>query len=222
MASEHEPLLFDLPRTPPVPAAPGGRPPFTSDSRSGQLQIGELPLDVRRGRGSKVVPIDAERRSVTPAGRESTPSDRADRAATAGATRSPSPHTEPDGGIGRRLGAALISGALQLGGVGVTLYLAWRLLPGETLVWPAAALFALLWSLTFVILPLAFFRRTAGMALCGLTAKSLDRAPLSFGQATRRWVGGLLTIALLGLPGLLALWGRSLSDRLSGSRSVLA
>jgi uncharacterized RDD family membrane protein YckC len=216
MASEHEPLLFDLPRGTPPPAAPGARPPFASGS--GQLQIGDLPLDVRRGPGPKVVPIDPDRRANA-AARESAATSRV---ASSALSAQPQSAGATDGGLVRRFGAAVISGALQIGGVGLTLSLAWRLFPVEAPVWPAAAVFALLWSLAFVILPLAFFRRTVGMALCGLSATSLDRGPLSFGQATRRWFGGLLTVALLGLPGLLALWGRSFSDRVSGSRSVLA
>ena len=59
--------------------------------------------------------------------------------------------------------------------------------------------------------------RRPGMAWCGLIARSEETEPLSFGQTAMRWLGHWLTWLLLGLPGLLALSGRSLADRLSGS-----
>ena len=121
-----------------------------------------------------------------------------------------------DSSLGRRLAAATISGSLQAIGLGVTAALAWRMLPpGSEMAWLPFGFFAL------TAIPLAFFRRTAGMAVVGLRASSLDRSPLSFGQAFRRWLGGLLTVLLAGLPGLLATRGRSLADRLSGSRTLL-
>ena len=53
----------------------------------------------------------------------------------------------------------------------------------------------------------------------GLVARTGTSEPLSFGQTAQRWVATWLTWALAGLPGLLALSGRSLADRLSGSRT---
>lgn len=87
--------------------------------------------------------------------------------------------------------------------------------------WPAAALFLLSFSFLYSVLPLAFWGRTPGMALCGLRATSTDRRPLSFRQAALKWLGSVLTVAFLGLPLLLALGGRSLSDLLSGSTTRL-
>ena len=58
------------------------------------------------------------------------------------------------------------------------------------------------------------------MVWAGIVARGEDAEPLAFGQTARRWIGGLLTMALGGLPGLLALSGRSLADRLSGSRTL--
>jgi hypothetical protein len=46
------------------------------------------------------------------------------------------------------------------------------------------------------------------------------KKPLAFDQTARRWIGGILTLLLLGLPLLLAFGGRSLSDLLSGSESA--
>lgn len=82
---------------------------------------------------------------------------------------------------------------------------------------PAVALFLAAFSLFYVVVPLAFWGSTPGMAWAGLVCRGQDGQSLSFGQTFRHWLGSLLTLALAGLPLLLA-WGgrRSLSDRLSG------
>jgi uncharacterized RDD family membrane protein YckC len=82
---------------------------------------------------------------------------------------------------------------------------------------PAMLVFLLSFSFLYCVVSLAFWGQTPGMAWCGLVARSEETEPLSFGQTAMRWVGHWLTWALLGLPGLLALSGRSLADRLSGS-----
>jgi len=82
---------------------------------------------------------------------------------------------------------------------------------------PALLVFLLSFSFLYCVVSLAFWGQTPGMAWCGLIARSEETEPLSFGQTARRWLGHWLTWALLGLPGLLALSGRSLADRLSGS-----
>lgn len=78
-------------------------------------------------------------------------------------------------------------------------------------------LFLLAWSFVYFVVPLAFWGATPGMSWAGLVAKTSATEPLSFGQAAMRWVGTWITWATLGLAGLLALTGRSLADRLSGS-----
>jgi uncharacterized RDD family membrane protein YckC len=83
--------------------------------------------------------------------------------------------------------------------------------------WPAGALFLLTFSFLYAVLPLAFWGRTPGMALVGLRTSSPDGRPLTFRQAVLKWLGSVLTVALIGLPLLLALGGRSLSDLISGS-----
>lgn len=83
--------------------------------------------------------------------------------------------------------------------------------------WPAGALFLLTFSFLYTVLPLAFWGRTPGMALIGLRAAGGDGGPLSFRQAVLTWLGLVLTVILAGLPALLALRGRTLSDLLSGS-----
>jgi uncharacterized RDD family membrane protein YckC len=86
--------------------------------------------------------------------------------------------------------------------------------------WPAAAVFLLSFSFLYTVVPLAFWGHTLGMTWAGLTTESAAGEPLSFDQTARRWLGALLTLAILGLPLLLAVSGRSLADRLSGSRTL--
>jgi uncharacterized RDD family membrane protein YckC len=84
--------------------------------------------------------------------------------------------------------------------------------------WPPIALFLLTFSFLYTVLPLAFWGQTLGMAWAGLIARSRAGEALTFDQTARRWLGGLVTAAALGLPLLFALGGRrSLADRLSGS-----
>jgi len=78
-------------------------------------------------------------------------------------------------------------------------------------------LFLLAWSFVYFVVPLAFWGQTPGMSWAGLVARTTGREPLSFGQAALRWLGAWLTWATAGLGGLLALSGRSLADRISGS-----
>lgn len=85
--------------------------------------------------------------------------------------------------------------------------------------WPAFAVFLLLFSLLYTGVPLAFWGQTPGMMRVGHVARTGSGEPLTFGQTARRWLGALLTLALAGLPLLLALGAssRSLADRISGS-----
>jgi len=86
--------------------------------------------------------------------------------------------------------------------------------------WPAFGVFLLSFSFLYTVVPLAFWGHTLGMSWAGLTAESLGGEPLSFDQTARRWLGGILTLGTAGLPLLLALSGRSLADRVSGSRTL--
>jgi uncharacterized RDD family membrane protein YckC len=83
--------------------------------------------------------------------------------------------------------------------------------------WPALAAFLLAFSFLYMVVPLAFWGHTLGMAWAGLVARNRDGEPLTFDQTARRWLGGLLTLALAGLPLLFAGAGRSLTDLVSGS-----
>jgi hypothetical protein len=87
---------------------------------------------------------------------------------------------------------------------------------------PGFALLLLVFSLFYTVVPLAFWGRTAGMAVAGIACRGEDGQPLSFGEAGRRWAGGLITALLLGLPALpLLAGGRSLADRMSGRVPVV-
>jgi uncharacterized RDD family membrane protein YckC len=82
---------------------------------------------------------------------------------------------------------------------------------------PAFGLFLLAFSFLYVVLPLAFWGHTPGMAWAGITSRNRDGEPLHFDQTARRWLGAVLTLALVGLPLLLSIGGRSLTDWVSGS-----
>jgi uncharacterized RDD family membrane protein YckC len=82
--------------------------------------------------------------------------------------------------------------------------------------WPALAVFLLSFSFLYTVLPLAFWGQSLGMAWSGITSRNRDGEPLTFDQTARRWLGGLLTAATLGLAALVSS-RRSLSDLLSGS-----
>lgn len=86
---------------------------------------------------------------------------------------------------------------------------------------PALALFLAVFSFVYSVVPLAFWGRTPGMALMRVISRGADGGPLTFGQTALRWLGGLVTVALAGLPLLLVLAGRSPADLLSGSRTWL-
>jgi uncharacterized RDD family membrane protein YckC len=125
--------------------------------------------------------------------------------------------------IGRRLAAGAAD--LLVHAAATALALAGSVYLGATPAlrdWPAVTIFVLSFSFLYTVVPLAFWGHSLGMTWAGLKAESLDGEPLSFDQTARRWLGALLTVAALGLPLLLALGGRSLADRLSGSRTLVA
>ena len=124
-------------------------------------------------------------------------------------------------GIGARLAAGLIDLLVHVA-------LAGLLIGGSSLLeapigWRHAmplTFVAAIFSFVYHVVPLAFWGRTPGMALAGLRARTLDDEPLSLPQATKRWLALLLTAATCGLGVMLALGGRSLADRLSGSQTL--
>jgi hypothetical protein len=120
------------------------------------------------------------------------------------------------------IAARLLAGAADLlvhAALGALLLVGTRLmgLRGQPADGPPLLLFLLVFSFFYTVVPLAFWGQTLGMAWRGLEARAAGDQPLTLGQTARRWLGGLLSLALAGLPVLWALSGRSLSDRLSGS-----
>ncbi len=222
-----EPFLFDLPLSGPPPAAPpaadgprGEAPARRSARRSARPEslplFGEAELEAARpesvaspGPSYAAIPVAAARGPV-PVPRASEPEDAASDAAARSA--------KPTAAIPLRLRAAcgdlaILLAAGAVAAVGATLLGAH--LGVDSI--PALIVFLLSFSFLYCVVSLAFWGQTPGMAWSGLVARSEETEPLSFGQTALRWLGHWLTWALLGLPGLLALTGRSLADRLSGS-----
>jgi uncharacterized RDD family membrane protein YckC len=133
------------------------------------------------------------------------------------AASSEAPSIRP-AGLTDRLGAALLDLAVMAGAV-IALAGGAALLGATPQLsdWPLLAFPWLLFSFLYHVIPMAFWGQTPGMASMSLTARTLDDRPLSLGQAVRRWLATLGTTVLLGLPSLLALTGRSATDRLSQS-----
>lgn len=84
---------------------------------------------------------------------------------------------------------------------------------------PALGIFLVAFSFLYSVVSLAFWGRTPGMAAAHVVARGPSDQPLTFGQTGLRWLAALLTVLLAGLPLLVALTGRSLPDRLSGSQT---
>lgn len=208
--SPHEdPVLFDLPLAPAPPAdgesaaAPARRTRRPPAERVESLPLfgaaADEPTDFAAARASE--PARAERPRPVPV---PPPAEGPEDAALAPRLRAAAGDlvvlaavATLAGAGARRLGAAI--GAEQM---------------------PALGLFLLAWSFLYFVIALAFWGQTPGMAWAGLVARTGASEPLSFGQTARRWAATWLTWALAGLPGLLALTGRSLADRLSGSRTL--
>lgn len=144
-------------------------------------------------------------------------------AAAAGPARGPREEPSSEAGaVGpkARLWAGLVDVAVHAGVLLVVSAGLWSMgvVPGVDAV-PALVALAAVFSLFYTVIPLAFWGQTPGMAALGLVARC-DGEPLTFGQATVRWLVGLLSVVTLGLPTLVALGGRSLADRLTDSDVV--
>ncbi|HSG38015.1 MAG TPA: RDD family protein [Thermoanaerobaculia bacterium] len=200
-----EPLLFDLPLggpdrldEPEEPLLERKRP--ARESRPAPVAP-ELPL---AGRSARPVPVPAL---------EDDEDDGFEAETAAG-----------DGSAGRapRLAAGLadlvvhaalgVAAVLGVRGLGVKL---------DLTQWPAFAVFLVAFSFLYTVLPLAFWGHTPGMAWAGITSRNQDGEALTFDQTARRWLGGLVTALLLGLPLLVLVKGRSLADLISGSATYI-
>lgn len=136
---------------------------------------------------------------------------------------------DPEPAAPRRLGLGtrFSSGAADLlvhGAVLIVLLIGVRLMGVRPALddWPAFAVFLAAFSFLYLVVPLAFWGHTLGMAWAGLASRNADGEPLTFDQTARRWLGAVLTALLLGLPLLLTGPRRSLADRLSGSATYLS
>jgi uncharacterized RDD family membrane protein YckC len=137
----------------------------------------------------------------------------------------PEPRTTeemPTEEVPARVPARLISGAADLvvhSGVlaGVSLGLYAMAIEPQPWQWPGLLVLLLAFSFVYTVVSLSFWGQTAGMAWCELTSRDRLERPLSFRQATLRWAGSLLTVALAGLPAILSFRGTSLTDLISGS-----
>ena len=225
-----EPFLFDLPLSGPPPAVAeahrGDGSPRRSSRRSARPEslplFGDDDLPLSRPEPLALEPSYPAMPAATsrgpvpvphPVSRETArhPAAGVSAASAAEGAIAPAP-------IATRLRAACGDLAILLGvgaiaAVGATLLGAQLSLTSL----PPLLVFLLSFSFLYCVVSLAFWGQTPGMAWCGLIARSEETEPLSFGQTALRWLGHWLTWALLGLPGLLALSGRSLADRLSGS-----
>ncbi|MEO7794816.1 MAG: RDD family protein [Thermoanaerobaculia bacterium] len=218
-----EPFLFDLPLSGPPPAAPPGSESPRGDGQSRRSArrnarpeslplFGEAELAVARPdpTSPEAVYAPVPSRGPVPVPRALEREEPAHEPATSSAASTAA--------LPRRLRAAcgdlsILLAAGAVAAVGATL-LGARISAASL---PALLVFLLSFSFLYCVVSLAFWGQTPGMAWSGLIARSEETEPLSFEQTALRWLGHWLTWALLGLPGLLALTGRSLADRLSGS-----
>jgi uncharacterized RDD family membrane protein YckC len=214
-----EPSLFDLPLD--LPDRDRLAAPALEDESREPEEIAPPPLrprPVRDERGgldrstatSSTLPTSPPARRPVPAA-----------APDAAKEIAENPETSRRAGIGSRLAAGLAD--LLVHAAIVALALAGSRFLGATPTlaeWPPLAIFLLAFSFLYTILPLAFWGQTLGMTWAGLLSRNRDGEPLTFDQTARRWLGGLLTTATLGLPLLLAGRGRTLTDLLSGSSTL--
>ena len=123
-------------------------------------------------------------------------------------------------GIGERIAAGAADGLIQVATLALALLaMVWRGLQPSLAQWPGLLLFLLAFSFLYWTFSLAFWGQTPGMAWARLKARDFGDQPLTFGQTALRWLGAWLTVGLAGLPLLVALSGRSFSDRLSRSET---
>lgn len=135
----------------------------------------------------------------------------------------PTPLEHQPASLAKRCMASLVDMALMVGVLGVLLGGGYLLgapsgMSHLGFYLPTWLLFAFLYH----VVPLVFWGRTPGMAYAGIIARGCDGGTMTGAQAMRRWLAGVATLLLLGLPGLAALGGRSLADRASGTTTLAA
>lgn len=202
----HEPGLFDLPLEPPppAPARRAARPPGRGESLP---LFSDEEIDEALGLPFDEPPARAATEAPAPARRPARP------------VPVPDPPAAPPLAALSRRGRAAAGDLAVLAAAGVVAAAGARSLDATlgAAELPPLALFVVCFSFVYFVIPLAFWGGTPGMLWAGLVARNAVSEPLSFGQSVMRWLGTWLTWGLGGLPGLLALGGRSLTDRISGS-----
>jgi uncharacterized RDD family membrane protein YckC len=194
------------------------------EEESDEPLLFDLPLEPERGRGA--APASERKRPPRSAPREERPPapvltfDEPEESPASAPSASPA-GTAGRAGIGKRLAAGaadlVVHAAVAVGVLVGCRYMGVKPVVSD---WPALTLFLLSFSFLYTVVTLAFWGHTPGMAWAGLDARNRDGQALAFDQTARRWIGGLLTALLAGLPLLLAFGGRSLSDLLSGSETL--
>lgn len=188
------------------------------DSESQELPLFDLPLREKEPSPRRAAPEAARPAASRPPRTAPAPEPQLEIAEV----EEPVPLAATKAGIGDRFFAGLADVLLHSVVVGVAALA--MLAIGHAVAWrdlPPLLVFALLFSFLYSVFSLAFWGQTPGMAWAGHLARSVTGEPLTFGQTALRWLGGLLTLILAGLPLLLALaGGRSLSDRISDSKTL--
>ncbi len=238
-----EPSLFDLPLDPPprreerppaaaeqpaepAPGAGARRAAATGPSAAADDELPLFPAEPapRSAAAPPSFALDREdlfaappTAAEAPADAEPDPGDIPEEAAGSAASRA------RRAGFGARLGAVALDLVALAAVAGGGLLGAALLGVGDSRVLlPGVGVFLLVFSFAYSVVPLAFWGATPGMAMVGLIARGRDGGPLTFGQTALRWLLGLVTVALAGLPLLLALGplgGRSLADRVAGGNT---
>ena len=204
--------LFDLPLNPADAETETGGTEATDEPSQPEAE----PSAGRSGSGSR------EAAQLDLLGHGRSPADTPPQAREPRAARDPRRETAEKVRVGDRLlaGMADLAAQLLMVGLAVAASLAQGIAFTTPEAWIPLGVLGLTLSFLYWVVPLAFWGRTPGMAWVGHTARAQNDQPLTFGQTFLRWVGAIGTLALAGLPLLLALTGRSLSDRLSDSTTV--
>jgi uncharacterized RDD family membrane protein YckC len=216
--SDQEPLLFDLPLDRPARDDRPDDEPAAAEPRGDRQPLRRDRAEAAERRERSRAPANSgppAPRAPKPAAVPPPPSPPTRATAAAAALAAATSHHA--GALRRLAGGG--ADVLVHAAVGVLAYLGCRALGVFPVVhdWPAGVVFLLAFSFLYTVVPLAFWGHTLGMTWAGLTSQSDDGEPLSFDQTARRWLGGLLTLATLGLALVVAMSGRSVADRLSGS-----
>lgn len=212
---EPEPGLFDLPLDGPVVEDEAGEPEPAPEPAGRQAAA-----PANRPWGDDAEPVSPP---GLPLAAPPEPEPPPEWEPTAPAAAAPAAPAEEGRGEAVSLSARYLAGLADLAvhvALAVALLFGARLLgvPAGLDDGPALLLFLLIFSFLYTVVPLAFWGQTPGMAWAGLVARTPSGESLAFGQTALRWLGGVLSVLLLGIPVLpAALNGRSLADRLSGS-----